>query len=258
VAPQPSQSGTVWTGAVTATTRPWPHQPHRAFLFISGAHGPDTRLPDAVILNQWLDQLRSWGYTSVRTSALAPAASDSLRDVGFSTCQNLVLLSRVGATTSSSIAPDLTPHRIRLRPHLPLVGKGSDESIDRILTLDEASFGREWCLDRASLLDAYKATQRAALLEVRSADKRSSLGFILVGRTGTAGFIQRLAVHPSVRRTGLASILLAAGTQWLHSHGARIMAVNTEDTNTAALGLYERHGFQPMPYGLFVLERELV
>jgi ribosomal protein S18 acetylase RimI-like enzyme len=127
----------------------------------------------------------------------------------------------------------------------------------RILSLDEESFGREWCLDRASLLDAYRATQRAALLEVRSADRHSALGFILVGRTGTAGFIQRLAVHPSVRRSGLASILLAAGTQWLFGHGARIMAVNTEDTNVAALGLYERHGFQPMPYGLFVMEREL-
>jgi ribosomal protein S18 acetylase RimI-like enzyme len=56
--------------------------------------------------------------------------------------------------------------------------------------------------------------------------------------------VMGLAVAPGARRRGVATALLAAAEQLARTRGARKLSLHVLSTNTAALGLYERLGFQ--------------
>lgn len=55
--------------------------------------------------------------------------------------------------------------------------------------------------------------------------------------------LHRIITAPRARRRGLAGELLTAGIAWAQVRGARRMLLEVEDTNAAALGLYDCHGF---------------
>ena len=246
------RSGVVWSGASSVRVRPWPHVPGRAFLLITGSHGPDLTLPSREILHQWLHTISSWGYDSVRTTALAPAPAESLRDVGFTTAQDLSLLGvRHHGKVQRDWPRDVAPRSVRRHP----TGRYSPRILRDILQVDRESFGDEWCLDAESLREAFSATRRSRLFISRN---RGDIdGFVLVGATHDNGFIQRLAVTPTARRTGVATRLVARALHWTHTTGCTNTVVNTERSNTAALGLYTSFDFEELPHGLVVLEREL-
>jgi ribosomal protein S18 acetylase RimI-like enzyme len=55
--------------------------------------------------------------------------------------------------------------------------------------------------------------------------------------------VQGLAVHPDARRHGAAASLLDAAGEHLRGRGVRKLTLRVLSTNTAAIRLYERHGF---------------
>jgi len=247
------RSGVVWSGASSVRVRPWPLAPDRAYLLITGSHGPDLELPNSDILREWLHTIGSWGYHRVRTTALAPTPATALRTVGFVTAQELVLLKRAHFVPPVFDVPrDIAPHKVRRLP-----GHRYSPSVLRdLLLLDNLAFGDEWCLDEQALRDAFSATRRSRIFVSRTRGRID--GFILVGATGSTGFIQRLAVHLDARRSGVASRLVCAALRWSHKAGCSVTVVNTEVTNSAAIGLYKSFDFVEMEHGLQVLERELV
>lgn len=252
VVEQSPRTGTIWSGAVSARVRPWPHSNHTAFLVISGSHGPDTQLPDEPILHSWIQTIDSWGYRSVRTSALAPQASLPLERMGFEVSQSLTLLQKSHDTWQ--LAP-LSPHSIQSVRALCLFGRPRRATTDAILSIDSAAFGREWSLDTATFDEALQATRHCRIFVSRT--NKQIDGYVLAGVTQAHGFIQRLAVHPDVQRTGVAASLLAAALDWTHSRRCTSTVVNTDDNNQAALDLYHKFGFATLDYGLSVLERTL-
>jgi ribosomal protein S18 acetylase RimI-like enzyme len=75
------------------------------------------------------------------------------------------------------------------------------------------------------------------------------------------GNILWLAVHPELRRKGVASGLLEAGMGYFRDHGIYSVYVSVRNSNSAALCSFERKGFKRLGlqellklYGLRVLE----
>lgn len=217
---------------------------------ISGSHSPDTELPGPDVLHEWISTMTRWGYGSVRTSAMSPQAALALGDVGFQPAQDLVLLRLKHLVPPHYDIPrDIAPRPVRFLRRRASV-------INDVLDIDRMAFGSEWHLDAETFHDALKATSRVRLLTSRRHGQLE--GFVLVGTTAQTGFIQRLAVHPDARRSGVASRLIAAGVEWSFRRGCSNTVVNTERNNEAALGVYRSLGFSDLNHGLTVLERALV
>ena len=117
--------------------------------------------------------------------------------------------------------------------------------------VDAAAFGEAWHLDRAAILDACRATPRHRL---RVADHgRGPVGYVVNGRAGATGYIQRLAVRPEATGQGWGTALVVDGLRWMVATGCGEALVNTHHDNHRALALYRRLGFTPLPDGLTVL-----
>lgn len=55
--------------------------------------------------------------------------------------------------------------------------------------------------------------------------------------------VMNLAVAPDSRRRGVGTLLLGAMTELLHSRGIEALFLEVRPSNSAAIALYERHGF---------------
>ena len=247
----PTRSGLLSSGPLTVLARPWPNDPDRAYLLITGGHSDSVGPPERATVNEWLHTLAMWGYRSVRTGALNSGLASGLSAVGFSTVQDLVLMSTdLSGHLRSPSEPG--PGRVRQLRAWP---RPSRAALDQILGIDQQSFGTAWAMDADTFAEARAATGRARI--VVSEVERRTVGFVLAGATGRDGYIQRLAVLPDARRAGHAARLLDHAHDWLRRAGCSVAYVNTERTNDAAMTLYLRAGYAALPYGLQVLERSL-
>lgn len=108
--------------------------------------------------------------------------------------------------------------------------------------LDVAAFGQEWGLDATAIERAVQAT---TVGQVRMVALPDPVAYAVVGRAGTTGYLQRLAVAPEHQGQGHGTHLVNWTLRWCRRHRCTTALVNTEDTNTVALGLYQRLGFVP-------------
>jgi ribosomal protein S18 acetylase RimI-like enzyme len=214
--------------------RSWRGDDDVAYLAIGADRPPP---PDFV--ERCLDTLREQGRTRVVTSALAPADALPFVDAGFVVRERLHLLAHDMEGTAS-----------------PLRSTRRARTADRpaVLALDHLAFDEFWRLDDAGLDDAIRATPVARF---RVAGDDGITAYAISGRSGSQGYLQRLAVSPSARREGWGRVVVADGLRWLGRHGVRRTLVNTQLDNTAALALYEACGFRRLAVGLCVLGRPL-
>jgi ribosomal-protein-alanine N-acetyltransferase len=68
---------------------------------------------------------------------------------------------------------------------------------------------------------------------------------LLLDGTQNLAQLDTLAVHPTVRRHGLATALIRQLLAWATQNGARHFSLEVRASNAAALALYQRLGFQP-------------
>lgn len=186
----------------------------------------------------WGADLSALGFTHLRTGALAPRQSGQAERAGLRCVQELALLDIEAPFTIGPIG-----HRThRLKQH----------ELGRLAAIDLAAFGAHWALDAEMLADIRRATpaHRARTVRVDGA----IAGFLVSGRAGRTGYVQRLAVHPSAQRHGLATALLLDSLRWMRRTRVRRAFVNTHVENEAALELYRRHGFVELPERLRVHE----
>lgn len=248
-------------GRPVGTVRPWPGRPATAHLALRDASR--LRLTDQTVL-RWLAEFERAGYQAVRTNAVPPVVRRRLEPMGFHVVQNLVLLARTIAPMTSfgrsrrRIVSTTWPRPRTVR----LDGWRSDPStLDDLASLDAAAFGPDWRLDPNGLIDACRATPRHVVRVVSrdssGDDDRAFAGYALTGRAGHHGYLQRLAVEPTMARRGVGALLVADALGWLARHDVRRVFVNTHHDNAAALALYRRAGFVVQDEGLVVLGRDL-
>lgn len=190
------------------------------------------------------------GYHRLRTSALSRLESEPFLRAGFEPRQQLALLSRpIQAREFQDDHPlpngSVAIGRARRRDH-PLV-----------LAVDHAAFDPYWRLDQAGLQDALRATPSRHFRVARQDDGSALTGYAISGRSGPAGYLQRLAISPSQQGQGAGAALVIDGLRWMARWGATQVWVNTPQQNTGALRFYESLGFELNPPGLQVLELDL-
>jgi ribosomal protein S18 acetylase RimI-like enzyme len=201
-------------------------------------------LPHLATIDRCVGELGSRGFRSVLTSALTYTEQQPFLEAGFVVHERLHLLRH-----DLRPIPPLTPldRHLRLRR-----GKRRDRA--GALHVDGTAFSPFWRFDARGLVDARAATPSSRF---RVVDDGSVVGYAVTGRAGTVGYLQRLAVLPDRQRHGIGRALVVDALHWARRRGATSVLVNTQETNRAAVELYEHLGFTREAYGLAVLERPL-
>ena len=215
---------------------PWRGDHHIALV----ATVPDRRPPSVDGIRHCLSELANRGYRGAVTAALEPREVLGFLDAGFTIRERLHLLGR-----SLDHLPPPPPAPLRRARH---------RDRPAVLDVDGRCFMPFWRLDDSALQDAIDATPASRF---RVAADPDVAGYAITGFAARRGYIQRLAVDPEHHGRGLGSALLLDGMHWLRRRGARHAVVNTQESNDAALALYERLGFKRQPPGLAVLEAAL-
>ena len=187
-----------------------------------------------------LERLRARGFTYVVTSALSEEESAGFLRAGFDVQEQLELLSH-----DLDRIPGVH-HRLR---------RAWRGDRPRVLAVDALAFDAFWRLHQGGLDDALGATPSVRFRVHGWGDRLDA--YVIGGRGSGTGYIQRLAVHPSVRGQGLGRSLVGDVLRWMQRRGAARALVNTQQTNEAAMALYRACGFRVLPEGLRVLARAL-
>lgn len=205
---------------------------------------PNAPLPSAEFLRRCLDTLAARGYRRVVTGALSPLEQTGFLAAGFDVQERLHLLGIDLAAALPPVPAGYPLRRVR-RSRRP-----------EVLAVDRAAFPGFWQFDAGGLVDALRATP-AVRFRAAVEPGGAFAGYAICGRSGSRGFVQRLAVDPGYQRAGTGRRLLLDGLTWMRRRGAHRAVVNTQVGNQAALALYRQIGFAEEPVGLSVLSAGL-
>ncbi len=225
---------TVSADGVRIRVRPWRGRTDTAECLAA----PAGALVPPQLVHTALERARRRGYAVAVTPALPPFEWRPYVDNGFEVRERLHLLGHD--------LLDLEPrpaHRTR---------RVARRDMSRVLAIDHAAFEPFWQLDASSLDEAVRATPSA-----RFRLARDGAAYGLIGRAGSRGYVQRLAVHPDDQGHGLGRALVLDGLYWLRRWRVNEVLVNTQEGNQRAVVLYERLGFRHLPGGLAVLQTDL-
>lgn len=236
-----------WSFAARTTSRrlrvaPWQGDPYVALV------GPlkTGRPPSVAEIRQCMAVLRKRGVDRAVTPALSPLEAEAFFQAGFGLFERLYLLScPIGSATVENIRAETnSDSQVRLSAGRPWHDRA-------VLGVDARAFKGFWRFDRLSLTEAKTATP-SKRFRVAKLDGQI-VGYAITGRAGRRGYLQRLAVDPTVQGKGIGKLLVADSFEWLRKRGVDLSLVNTQETNTTALGLYESIGYRKQPDGLLVL-----
>lgn len=194
--------------------------------------------PSTASLQRAVERLLAHGATAVLTPALGAKAQEPYLEAGFCVHEQLRLLANDLAALPT---PFGSPLKIR---------RGRQRDLDAVIEVDRSAFDWFWHMDRTGLLEARTATRRHRF---RVAGGARPAGYAVTGRARATAYIQRLAVAPEWRRSGIGATLVCDALRWARRGGAQQVLVNTQPHNEAALGLYYKLGFELQPEDLAVL-----
>lgn len=229
-------------GDISARVRTWPGNADIAHLVLAD----HTLGPSESGLQEWLRSIAAAGFAVIRTGAISSDAAEVFSASGFRAIQTLALLQLDDEMSLRRLRKLRTP-LCAMRPLRSL------RSLQLAADIDARAFDAGWEMDAPGIREACLATPQHRIRLAVSADDRP-LGYMVTGKSGATGFIQRLAVDPRSEGIGVGSALLQDGLTWLARHRIDSVLVNTHIDNRRALALYRRWGFRLLEDHLVVLE----
>jgi ribosomal protein S18 acetylase RimI-like enzyme len=133
-----------------------------------------------------------------------------------------------------------------------LVVEADPVPVEDLLAIDAAAFTPFWRFDEAGLREAMEATGRSRVLIIRDAEGGPA-GFAIVGFGSAISYLQRVAVHPQWQGQGMGRSLVRVAARKARSAGAKVMLLNTQIDNHAAIRMYESEGYVTLPDPLALL-----
>ena len=228
-----------WPGPLTlrrnwarAEARPWNDANPDASLRLVRGGGS--------FLNACAEQLFGVGVPSVLSPPLPPTARGAWLDAGFTPALDLALM-----RLSLDDQPRCPDH---------LVVESTDMGREGLLEIDRAAFSTFWRFDANGLDEAIDATTSSNILIIRN-QNGGAAGFAVVGYGSAITYLQRVAVHPDWQGHGMGRSLVRAAARNARASSARVMLLNTQFDNEAAIDLYSAEGFVLLPEALTLMRR---
>lgn len=113
--------------------------------------------------------------------------------------------------------------------------------IPQIAALERECFPDPW--SETLLEDALFDPQASFIVAQDSEEEGNVLGYAGLHAVLDEGYIDNIAVHPDARRHGVASALLDVFCRF-GAVNLAFLTLEVRKSNTAAIALYEKHGFQ--------------
>ncbi len=83
------------------------------------------------------------------------------------------------------------------------------------------------------------------------------VGFTIAIQQGTDGLIAEVGVTPQFRRSGIGTFLTLKGLERLKERGFKQASLGVDVENAAAIALYEKLGFEKLPFEVYELEKTM-
>lgn len=112
-----------------------------------------------------------------------------------------------------------------------------------LTTLDQAAFDAPYQLASGELIELMVTSGFFSVAEAVHGDGGLA-GYVCADVSGDEAQVIRLAVHPYSQRQGIGRALLNEALTYCQAQGARRVTINTQESNTASLQLYEQFGFR--------------
>lgn len=112
--------------------------------------------------------------------------------------------------------------------------------LDAVLSIERASFSMPW--SRGAFLYEMEQNQVARCFVVRDDDRVA--GYVCLWEVADELHITNIAVHPDLRRRGIARTLLARVLDDARQRSLRLVVLEVRPSNAEALALYESFGFR--------------
>jgi ribosomal-protein-alanine N-acetyltransferase len=134
------------------------------------------------------------------------------------------------------VSQGVAPSSARLRSYLP-------SDFETLYRIDQICFPKGISYGRFEMKVYLRARGSYCLLAETGGNVA---GFILTELAPDEGHIVTLDVLEDYRRQGIGSLLLGAAENEMASRGGKRMVLETATTNSAAIALWEKHGYREL------------
>jgi len=217
-------------GWARAEARPWNDDEPQASLRLLRGGAP--------FLEACATRLLDLGVTGVISPPLPLSARRAWHQAGFTEYIDLALMRK----SLDDVGP----------PPSHLVIERDNSDLSELLAIDVAAFSPFWRFNNGALEEAISATSRSTTLTIQGGEG-NPIAYAVVGFGSDISYLQRVAVDPSWQGHGMGRSLLRVAARKARAAGAKVLLLNTQVDNNAAIALYEDEGFAQLPEPLTLL-----